>query len=113
MRLAAPKGEIGMIVPGLYHEFKDGIIPDYLQPHVQSWLKEFSYWHSPDWWKTQFELAGNTEVQLVDTLPGKDGNTIYGDSIKVFFSNDEDDFYNSDHGRNITFVRIKAIRNAD
>lgn len=104
-----PGGKIGMIVPGIYHEFCSGI-PEYLQPHVIDWIEEFKTWHSPDWWKNHLEKSGMVDIKVIDTLPGIEGNKIYGDSSKILRADDEDGFFNDDNGRNITFIRILATR---
>ncbi|HOG02024.1 MAG TPA: class I SAM-dependent methyltransferase [Clostridia bacterium] len=109
VRHVKPGGSIGMVVPGIYREFNDGI-PEYLQLHVAAFLDDFKTWHSPEWWREHFARAGNTDIELIDAFPDGEGNMLYGKSSRIDRSDDEDSFYNDDNGRNITFVRILVRR---
>lgn len=45
-RFAKPDAQIGIVVPGLQHEFVDP--PAHL---ASSWVPEYWTLHSPDWWR--------------------------------------------------------------
>lgn len=63
-RFLKPGGQIGIISPGLLHEFDAGL-PEHLAPY---WEWDFSSFHSPTWWRNHWEKTGKVEVTQADTL---------------------------------------------
>lgn len=105
-RLVKPGGQIGIVVPGVYAELDEA--PEYLKEH---WLPEFHSWHSPAWWKRHWERTGLVGVKLADTFPDREGNRIFELWGRIV-SGEGDPLLIADRGRNITFVRVVADRNA-
>lgn len=60
-----PGGQIGIIQPGLDAEY-DPLPPRHLEPY---WKWDFCAWHSPDWWRRQWEKTGLVTVDVADRLP--------------------------------------------
>ncbi len=60
-----PGGQIGIVVPGVQHEFTNGL-PEHLAPN---WPWEFFSFHSPDWWRNHWEKTGKVEDVRASTLP--------------------------------------------
>ena len=104
LRCVKPGGEIGVIVPGFYREYADGI-PENLQPH---WADELNRWHTVQWWVDCFSASGVVDVTLADTLPDGEGNAIYRRFAKVV--NAHENPFNVIAADNITFIRIVAKR---
>lgn len=104
IRHVKPGGEIGIIVPGFYHEYNDGI-PDNLKPY---WSSELDNWHSLDWWINHINNSGMLDIVIADTLPDNEGNMIYKRSAMMFNAHEEP--FNVLAGDNITFIRIIAKR---
>lgn len=100
-----PGGQIGMVVPGLYHEFPDDEVPEYLQPH---WDPLFFSWHSPVWWQRLWTKTGLVEVQTADTFDDGEGYTIFVTWETAVKSPHA--MVKVDGGRNITFVRLVATK---
>lgn len=65
--LVKPGGQIGIVVPGLAHEFRDGP-PAHL---AAQWAEHWDFWsfHSPGWWRRHWEQTGLVDVDLADLLP--------------------------------------------
>lgn len=101
-KLVKSRCQIGIIVPGLYHEF-DGEIPDYIRPY---WNPEFNSWHSPDWWRRHWDQTGLAVVEIADTLPDQEGYQLFRKFAGIVDSPDR--LIPADAGRNISFVRIMA-----
>jgi SAM-dependent methyltransferase len=104
LRFVKPGGEIGIIVPGFYKEYTDGI-PGTLKPY---WLDELNKWHTLDWWVNCFNDTGIVDILVADTLPDNEGNIIYKKSAMIMNSHEEP--FNTIAGDNITFIRIIAKR---
>jgi SAM-dependent methyltransferase len=64
-RFVKEGGQIGIVVPGVRHEFEKGV-PKHLQPY---WQSDFHCWHSPDWWQRHWQKSGKVEVTHADFLP--------------------------------------------
>lgn len=64
-RLVKEGGQIGIVVPGVQHEFTEGV-PEHLTPY---WQADFHCWHSPDWWRNHWQKTGTVEVTDADFLP--------------------------------------------
>jgi SAM-dependent methyltransferase len=97
-----PGGQLGVVVPGLLHEFKDGI-PDYLQP---VWHPDFLSWHSPDWLRSHWEKTGLAEIETADNFDDGEGYRTFITWAKVMRR--DQGLLPTDGGRNISFVRLVA-----
>jgi cyclopropane fatty-acyl-phospholipid synthase-like methyltransferase len=64
-RFVKPGGLIGMVAPGLRHEFS-GAPPEHLQPY---WAWDFCSFHSPDWWRHHWEKTGKVVMEVADRIP--------------------------------------------
>mgnify|MGYP001025863045 CR=1 FL=1 len=64
-RFVRPGGQIGIIVPGLQHEFTAGL-PEHLAPY---WEPDYWSFHSPAWWRAHWQKANLVEVDQADLLP--------------------------------------------
>lgn len=104
IRHVKPGGEIGIIVPGFYHEYNGGL-PSNLKPY---WSNELDNWHSLDWWENQLNNSGMVDIVMADTLPDNEGNMIYKRSAMILNAHEEP--FNVLAGENITFIRIIAKR---
>jgi cyclopropane fatty-acyl-phospholipid synthase-like methyltransferase len=106
-----PGGQIGIVVPGLRHEFVAGV-PTYLQPY---WEWEFCSFHSPTWWRSHWEKTGHVTVERADMIP--DGWEHWMKWVNVLFDRDHQDYAGReaemlqlDAGRNLGFARLVARR---
>jgi SAM-dependent methyltransferase len=99
-----PGGEIGIIVPGFYKEYKDGI-PENLKPY---WIDDLNNWHTLDWWINHLNNSGLVDIVLADTLPNQEGNGIFRRSCMIY--NTHELPLHVLAGDNITFIRIIARR---
>jgi len=57
-KLVKPRGQFGIVVPGLRREFEKGF-PDTLE---KLWIPEYFPFHSDKWWRTLWEKTGLCEV---------------------------------------------------
>jgi SAM-dependent methyltransferase len=64
-RYAKDSAQIGIVVPGLQHEFTDGL-PSYLGPN---WEADYWTFHSPDWWRSLWEKSGKLAIEHSDMIP--------------------------------------------
>lgn len=64
-RFVKPGGQIGIVVPGLAHEFT-GALPEHLVPY---WEWDFYSFHSPAWWHAHWQKTGKVDVTLADSVP--------------------------------------------
>ncbi len=105
-----PGGQIGIVVPGLTHEFDTGL-PDHLAPY---WDWEFWTFHSPDWWRHHWEQTGKVEVSQADSVP--DGWRQWSLWLQVCAEAGypvdarELDMLERDSGRNLGLTRVIARR---
>ncbi len=65
-KFVRPGGQLGIVVPGLTHEFDAGL-PEHLAPY---WDWEFWTFHSPAWWRDHWQNTGKVEVSIADLVPG-------------------------------------------
>lgn len=105
VRLVKPGGQIGSILPGVYHELTDGV-PDYLEPY---WDPEFWSYHSAAWWRDHWLKTGEARVELADGLAETDGRDIFV-NWGVAVDNPQPNLLTVDNGRNFTFIRVVARR---
>ena len=111
LRFLKPKGQIGIVVPGLRHEFDAGV-PAHLQPY---WEWEFCSFHSPTWWRRHWEKTGQVTVDLADMIP--EGWEHWVKWARVLFERNRQDYARReaemlqvDAGRNLGFTRLVAHR---
>lgn len=104
LRHVTPGGEIGIIVPGFYKEYSDGI-PAELKPY---WLEELNNWHTLSWWENHLDSSGMVDIILSDTLPDNEGNMLFKRSAMML--NELETPFNVIAGDNVTFIRIIARR---
>jgi cyclopropane fatty-acyl-phospholipid synthase-like methyltransferase len=105
-----PGGQIGIVVPGLRHEFTNGL-PDHL---VSRWPWDWWSFHSPDWWCRHWEKTGLVDVEVADMIPDgwKDWLTWEEIASEQGYpaSQEEIDVLREDAGRNLGFTRLVARR---
>ena len=101
-------GYIAMIVPGLHHEFEDG-----LPPHViPFWQQEFWSLHSADWWTSLWEK--DSAFSIVHSEFVSDGWKLWLQWEEIArdtgYAYVEDDIYllQADAGQNLGFVIVVA-----
>jgi cyclopropane fatty-acyl-phospholipid synthase-like methyltransferase len=109
-RFVKAGGHIGIVVPGLQHEFTAGL-PSHLGRY---WHPEYWSFHSPDWWRTHWERSGTVEVEVADMVPR--GWEHWLRWLRVagehgFPTNEEEaTMLQIDAGRNLGFTRVVARR---
>lgn len=110
-RYLKPRGQIGIVVPGLRYEFGSEI-PDYLQPY---WEWEFYSFHSSEWWQRHWEKTEHVKVSLADMI--EDGWEHWMMWMQIVFDREgkdyarkEIDMLQEDAGRNLGFTRVVAQR---
>jgi hypothetical protein len=109
IRFLKPTGQIGIVVPGLRHEF--GVaVPPHLKPY---WEWEFHSFHGPDWWRRHWEKTGQATVERADMVP--DGWKHWMRWVNVLFERNRQDYARReaemlqvDAGRNLGFTRVVA-----
>lgn len=109
-RFVRPGGQIGIVVPGLTHEFGSGL-PGHLAPY---WDWEFWTFHSPDWWKQHWQHFGKVEITHADSIPdGWEQWRLWLDvCAEAGYPMDarELEMLERDEGRNLGLVRVVARR---
>jgi len=110
-RFLKPGGQIGIVVPGLHHEFDAGV-PAHLQPY---WEWEFCSFHGPAWWRRHWEKTGLVTVDLADVIPGGWEHwhkwvTVLYERNRQDYARREADMLQLDAGRNLGFTRLVARR---
>jgi SAM-dependent methyltransferase len=72
LRFLRPGGQIGIVVPGLRHDF-DGAVPEHLTREQKSgialWQPECCCFHTAAWWGNLWERSGLVDVEAADVLP--------------------------------------------
>jgi cyclopropane fatty-acyl-phospholipid synthase-like methyltransferase len=111
-RFLKPGGQIGVISPGLIHEFADGV-PAHLKPF---WVWDFCSFHSPDWWRVHWAKTGKVDVECAELQP--EGWRFWLDwqlkckAAGVVGNDSEADMLRADAGRNLGFTCIVARKPA-
>jgi SAM-dependent methyltransferase len=104
-----PGGFLGIVVPGLSAEFDR--LPEYLR---STWDPACWSFHSPEWWRRQWERSGRVEVQRSDLLPDGWAEWLLWVEVCLELGVDTDDtearMLRADGGRNLGFVRLVARR---
>lgn len=111
IRYLKPGGQIGIVVPGLQHEF-DAAVPEHLQPY---WNWEFYSFHSPKWWRRHWEKTGQVKVELADMIPEGWEHwlkwmEVISDQEGQEDARQEAEMLQIDAGRNLGFTRLMARR---
>lgn len=107
-RFLKPGGQIGIVCPGLLHEFESGV-PEHLVPFWDPSLWSF---HSPDWWRTHWLKSTLVDVTHADMIP--DGWKLWLNWLQISTqqgypdSPEETEMVRVDAGRNLGFTRIVA-----
>jgi SAM-dependent methyltransferase len=107
-RFVKPGGLLGLVVPGIAQEFTEGV-PSHLTPY---WEPEFWSFHSPDWWRRQWERTGPVEVAHADMVPN--GWQHWLTWLEVAGAHgyrsapEEAEMVRLDAGRNLGFTRVVA-----
>lgn len=103
-------GQIGIVVPGIRHEFQDGI-PEHLKPF---WNWEFNTFHSPDWWRNHFDKSGKFNVIHSDFI--QDGWQLWHkwhtirQTIEFPYDGNEAAILEADQGNYLGLTRLLARR---
>lgn len=110
-KLIRKGGQIGVIVPGLLHEFTAGP-PKHL---LRYWEPDFSSFHSPAWWRSLWERSDNVQVEQADNIPdGWRHWLTFQEAALARHPNEqggeERDMIREDAGRTLGFSRIVATR---
>lgn len=107
-RLVKDGGQIGIVVPGLAHEFTDGL-PSRLASY---WQPEFWSFHSPAWWRSHWERTGPVVVEVSDIIPNGWEHWLRWltvcSALGYPSSDQEIDMVRADAGRNLGFTRLVA-----
>jgi cyclopropane fatty-acyl-phospholipid synthase-like methyltransferase len=64
-KLVKPGGQLGIVIPGLIREFKDG----YPETHKSLWTEEMFSFHSADWWRHLWEKTKIAEITSCYNIP--------------------------------------------
>jgi cyclopropane fatty-acyl-phospholipid synthase-like methyltransferase len=116
--LVKPGGQIGIVVPGLAHEF-DADPPAHLAP---TWDRDREFWsfHAPEWWRRHWSKTGLVDVEVADRIA--DGWRHWANwdeaSLKLGFVPEAFaanlpgwiETVRTDAGRNLGFTRMVARR---
>lgn len=109
-RLAKPGGQIGIVVPGLQHEFTTGL-PPHLAPY---WHRDFWSFHSPAWWHDHWSRTGLVEDIVADTVPDGWRHWLLWQEVSraqgFRFDAREAEMLRLDAGRTLDFTRLVARR---
>jgi ubiquinone/menaquinone biosynthesis C-methylase UbiE len=103
-RVVKPEGYIGITIPGFFNELTE--VPEYLKPY---WHHDFDSYHSPIWWRNLWEKAKSIDISIIDTFPNKEGVKIWHDFAWIL-DPDEGKIMEIDNEKNITFLRLIAIK---
>lgn len=112
VRLVRPEGQIGIVVPGLAKEWSTADPPEHLQPH---WYRDFASFHSPDWWRRNWEGSGVVRVELADMMPDGWNHWMTSDAVSGEWRGEGShvEMLRVDAGRNLGFTRMVARRRQD
>jgi SAM-dependent methyltransferase len=107
-RFVRPGGQIGIVVPGVQHEFTDGL-PQHLAPY---WMSDFWSFHSPAWWRTHWQRSGQVEQIAADSVPDGWRHWLRWLEICQTYGYPSDpqtlEMLRADQGRNLGFTRLIA-----
>ena len=103
-RVIKPGGHIGVVIPGLFNELTE--VPEYLKPY---WHSDFDSYHSPTWWRNLWSKAKSIDIKIIDAFEDKEGAKIWRDFTWIL-DPDESKGMEVDNGRNITFLRLLAVK---
>ena len=109
VRFVKPEGQVGIVVPGLVEELPSTGPPEHLEPH---WYWDFSSFHSPDWWRRNWERSGLMTVELADMMPDGWKHWMTSDSVSGEWKGEGShaEMLRVDAGRNLGFTRVVARR---
>jgi len=107
-RFVKPGSLLGIAGAGLMQEF-EAPVPSHLQAW---WTHDLWCLHSAAWWRRHWERTGIVEIELADDMP--DGWKRWVDWHKVIAPDNgvEIEALESDHGRNLGYVRLIGRRSA-
>lgn len=105
-------GQIGIVVPGLMEELRDGIPPEL----VPWWEWDFCSFHSPAWWRNHWEKTGFMEIDTADTVPDGWRHWLLWQEVcfkqGLITNHKEEEMLRVDAGQNIGFTRMVAHHKA-
>jgi SAM-dependent methyltransferase len=105
-----PGGQIGIVVPGLTHEFEDGL-PPHLAPY---WVWDFWSFHSPAWWRRLWMNTGKVDVTHADNVPDGWRQWLLWSQVcqaaGYRYDPQEIAMLQDDAGANVGFTRVVAQR---
>jgi SAM-dependent methyltransferase len=117
-KLVKPGGQLGIVIPGLVQEFKNG----YPENMKSFWMKEetegelFSF-HSASWWRHLWEKTGIADITSCYNIP--DPKAIWyswahwaNKNMKAIFNIESDDveFLEADTENQIALIAMTAIK---
>jgi SAM-dependent methyltransferase len=107
-RFVKPGGPVGIAGAGLVQEI-EGPVPAHLQAW---WTNDLWCLHSAAWWRRHWERTGIQDVAVADTLP--DGWQLWRDWLRLIAPDNqtEIDALETDHGRQLGYVRVIGHRRA-
>lgn len=118
IRFLKPGGQIGIVVPGLRHDFDEGV-PDYLTERLPSggrfWdpAQCFSF-HTADWWRRHWEQTELVEIEHADFDEDAWRHWLQFEKVKKAAgtnrNDDEIPALSADQGRYLGFVQMVARR---
>lgn len=103
-RLLKPAGEIGIVVPGLTRELKNGEIPRGLEPF---WEEDYNTFHDHKWWASLWNKSNL--INLVHSECMQDGKKIWYESIwqqGIHGSDSDRKFLEADKTDMLTMVMV-------
>jgi SAM-dependent methyltransferase len=107
-RFVEPGGLLALVVPGIVQEFTEGV-PPHLAPF---WEQEFWSFHSPDWWRRQWERTGPVAVTHANMVPNGWRHWLTWLEVAGAHgyrsSAEEAEMVRLDAGRNLGFTRLVA-----
>ena len=107
VRLLRPGGRVGIVVPGLVDELDE--VPAHLRPY---WRPDIWSFHSPWWWRRQWERSGLVEIERADLLPNGWAEWSLWLEVCLEIGADPDPtevgLVREDAGRNLGFTRVVA-----
>ncbi len=109
-KLIRPGGQIGITVPGVIKELPEHI-PEAYQAY---WEWDYCSFHTPAWWKHNWERCGLVRVEHADTLPDGWREWLLWhevcDAHNGRADNREAELVRMDRGRTLGFTRVVGRR---